>query len=129
MTIDPASVRVTAAMTPALPLELPADGECPRIEVHELPSQPERLALPQPKCQSHAPPGAVPASRGQSHDPLGLPGGQRFDLAQGNGWGIDQGRNVPGNVAALESDLERAGQDAVNLEHGGRCETFSSRRV
>jgi hypothetical protein len=40
MTIDAAGVRVTAAMTPALPLELPADGECPRVEVDELPSQP-----------------------------------------------------------------------------------------
>src|SRR5205823_4871795 len=111
MTILAACAGIRAAVLPAVRLKLPADGECPGVEVHVLPAQAKCFALPQPERESHAPPSAVPPLRGQADEPNGLVKGQRLDLALAGRWGIDKGGDVAGNITALHGDLERAGQD------------------
>jgi hypothetical protein len=75
-----AGVRVRAAMPPAEALKLPADHQYPRIEVDVLPAQAKSFTLPQPECQSHAPPGAIASCRSESDDPQRFTEGQRLDL-------------------------------------------------
>ena len=106
-------------MPPGKALKLPADGQCPGVEIDMPPPEPKRLALAQPQGQGDAPPGAVPLSRGESENPQCFIEGQRLDFVVAGRRGVNQGGDVAGDVSALHGDLQSARQDAVNLEHGG----------
>ena len=111
-------------MPPGKALELPADGQCPGVEIDMPPLEPKRLALAQPEGQGDAPPGAVPLGRGQPENPQRFIEGQRLDFVVAGRRGVDQGGNVAGGVAALHGDLQSARQYAVDLEHGGGCQAL-----
>lgn len=75
-----ADVRVGAAVPPWQPLELPADGECPGIEINVLPLQPKRFTLTEPQGQGNTPPSAVTPRCGQPEDAQRFIKGQWLDL-------------------------------------------------
>jgi hypothetical protein len=108
---------VAAAMAPALELKLPPDRERASVEIDILPAQPERLALALAEGQGRAPPAAVPAGRGRVTSRWAS-AGSAARSRPGSRRARQRGSPRPGDVSALHGDLENAGQDAVNLEHG-----------
>ena len=106
------------------PLELPADGQGRGLEVDVPPAQAQRLALPQPEREGHAPPSPVWLACGQPDYPLRLIQGQRLDLLRLCERGVHQCRDVAGDVTALDRDLRGARQDPVDLQHCRRCQAL-----
>jgi hypothetical protein len=74
--------RVRAAVPPAAPLQLPADGDGRGVQVHIGPAQTQCLALAQAEGQGHAPPGAIAQPRCLGCKGSRFGQGQRLDLGR-----------------------------------------------
>lgn len=120
MVVLAAGVGVGAAVLPGEALELPADGQRSGVQVDVLSAKTKGFTLAQPKSEGDAPAGAIALRCGEPDDAQRLVGGQWLDFVVAGRGSIDQGGDVARHVAALHGDLQGAGQDAVNLEHGRR---------
>ncbi|WP_245177477.1 hypothetical protein [Geodermatophilus sp. DF01-2] len=102
------------------PVDAPPDRERAGEQVDVLPLQRQGLGLAQAEGQRDGPAGGVAhMSRGFEHG-TGLAeveGGG--DVAGALGGRVDEGGDVARDVAALDGDGERPGQDAVVPQHGG----------
>ena len=97
-------------MPPGKALELPADGQCPGVEIDVLPPESERLALPEPQGQGDAPPGTITPRCSQPADAQRFIEGQWLNLIVAGRRGVNKSGDIAGNVSALHGNLERPGQ-------------------
>lgn len=120
VTADGAGGWVGAAVPVAGPLELPADLDRARVQVHVLPAEPDRLGLPDADCEGDRPAGAVAPAYGCAEDAACLVTGQRLDVGKSADGCVDQAGNIASDLAAFPGDLQPAGDDPVDL-HDRPC--------
>jgi hypothetical protein len=107
--------RVTAAVAITGPPELPADLDRARVQVHVLPQEPDCLGLPDAHRERDRPASAARPVRGGGQDAARLVAAQRLDISLLTDRGIDKQGHVAAGLPALPGDLQRAGQDPVDL--------------